>query len=251
MSRPLTKFILPIVFAFFCSVPLAQGEDLMSDVVRANEFYANKKYQEAADSYETLRSKGLNNGYLYYNLGNTYIRLGKTGSAILNYIRALKLIPRDENLQANLKFAIQKTRDKIEPPPPDTFATLFFWVSDLNLNENMNLALIINLIFWLNLVAWFYFRSDILRLTRNLLFCLLLLAFLSIGVKLHLESSSKTGVVLAKTVEVKSGVDQNNVTLFELHEGALVTITDERRDWFEVHLSSKQKGWIPKTALGS
>ncbi len=70
----------------------------MGEVARANDLYSMNKYQEAADTYESIRIKGLNNGYLYYNLGNTYIRLGKTGPAILNYIRAYNFIPRDENL---------------------------------------------------------------------------------------------------------------------------------------------------------
>jgi tetratricopeptide (TPR) repeat protein len=219
-------------------------------VARANDLYASNNYQQAADSYESLRERGFNSGYMYYNLGNTYIRLGKIGPAILNYIRAQKLIPRDENLQANLNFAIQQTRDKITPPPPDTFATLFFGVNDLNLNENINFAFAINLAFWLALTAWFYFRTDFLRLARNSIFFLLLLAFVAIGVKLNIESNSKTGVVLAKMVSVKSGLDASNITLFELHEGALVNITDKRQGWIEVQLDSKQKGWIPKDSLG-
>ena len=243
------KFLISL-FILLCHTPLVHAEDFMNDVARANDLYASNNYQQAADSYESLRERGLNNGHLYYNLGNTYIRLGKTGPAILNYIRAQKLIPRDENLQANLNFAIQQTRDKITPPPPNTLATLFFWVNDLNLNENVNFALAINLAFWLTLTTWFYFRTDFLRLARNSISFLLLLAFVAIGVKLHLESNSKTGVVLAKTVSVKSGLDASNITLFELHEGALVNITNERQGWIEVQLDSKQKGWIPKDTLG-
>jgi hypothetical protein len=245
-----SKKVLISLFILLCHSPLVQAEDFMNEVALANDVYASSNYQQAADSYESLRRKGLNSGYLYYNLGNTYIRLGKTGPAILNYIRAQKLIPRDENLQANMNFAIQQTRDKITPPQPDTLATLFFWVSDLSLNENINYAFAINLFFWLTLTAWFYFRTDLLKLARNSIFLLLLLAFASIGVKLHLESNSKIGVVLAKTVSVKSGLDASNITLFELHEGALVNITDERQGWIEVQLDSKKKGWIPKDSLG-
>ena len=246
----MSKKILISLFILLCHTPLVHSEDFMNEVARANDLYASNNYQQAADSYESLREKGFNNGHMYYNLGNTYIRLGKTGPAILNYIRAQKLIPRDENLQANLNFAIQQTRDKISPPPPDTLATLFFWVNDLSLNENINFAFAINMAFWLILTASFYFRTDFLRLARNSISFLLLLAFVSIGVKLHLESNSKTGVVLATTVSVKSGLDASNITLFELHEGAVVNITDERQGWIEVQLDSRQKGWIPKDSLG-
>ena len=58
-------------------------------------------------------------------------------------------------------------------------------------------------------------------------------------------------VNIAKKVDVKSGFDLSNVTLFELHEGALVTITDERRGWVEVRLDPKQKGWVPKDIIGT
>ena len=245
----MSKKIFISLFILLWNTALVHAEDFMNEVARANDLYASNNYLQAADSYESLRERGFNNGHLYYNLGNTYIRLGKIGPAILNYIRAQKLIPRDENLQANLNYAIQQTRDKIMPPPPDTLATLFFWVSDLSVNENINFALAINLIFWLILTAWFYFRTDFLRLVRNSILFLLLLTFVAIGVKLHFESNSKIGVVLAKTVSVKSDLDASNITLFELHEGALVNITDERQGWVEVQLDSKQKGWIPKDSL--
>ena len=249
MKKSIVSFFF--LFGLIYHTPTSLAGDFASEVATANDLYAKSEFQEAADSYESLIQRGINNGYLYYNLGNTYIRLGKIGPAILNYMNAQKLIPRNENLQANLNFAIQQTRDKISPPARSALSTFFFWVNDLNMDENINLARTVNLIFWLVLTAWFYFRSEFLRLARNSFLALLLLAFVAVGVKLHLESNLKTGVVLAKKVDVKSGLDLSNVTLFELHEGALVTITDERRGWFEVRLNPKQKGWVPKDIIGT
>ena len=231
--------------------PLGYAKDFMSEVARANDLYANNNYQEAADIYESIHQAGLKNGYLYYNLGNTYIRLGKTGSAILNYIRAYKFIPRDENLQANLNFAIQQTRDKIPLPEQSSLSTLFFWVNDLSLSENLKMIFSANIIFWLTLIAWFYFRSKTFRLIRNLFFYILLFGIVSVIVKLNLEIGSKTGVVIVNKVSVKSGLDSSNTTLFELHEGALVKITEERKNWFEIRLNEKQKGWVPMDTLGT
>ena len=239
-----------LIFVLFQS-PLGYAKDFMSEVARANDLYANNNYQEAADIYESIHQAGLKNGYLYYNLGNTYIRLGKTGSAILNYIRAYKLIPRDENLQANLNFAIQQTRDKIPLPEQSSLSTLFFWVNDLSLSENLKMVFSVNIIFWLTLIAWFYFRSKTFRLIRNLFFYILLFGIVSVIVKLNLEIGSKTGVVIVNKVSVKSGLDSSNATLFELHEGALVKITEERKNWFEIRLNEKQKGWVPMHTLGT
>jgi SH3-like domain-containing protein len=73
-----------------------------------------------------------------------------------------------------------------------------------------------------------------------------LLSFFSIGVKLKNESDFKLGVVLVKSVEVKSGRAEDAVTLFQLHEGALVTVTDKYENWLEVRLNDEQKGWVKK-----
>jgi len=220
----------------------------LQEIVRANDLYSEKRYAQSAEAYEALIDKGIRSGYLYYNLGNTYIRMGKTGPAVLNYVRAQKWIPRDENLEANLKFAIQQTQDKIEPPAPGTLSTLFFWSNDFNLNELIYLAIGLNFVFWVSLALWLYFPS--LKIIRNALFCFLLLSFFSIGVKLKSESDFKLAVVLAERVEIKSGRAEDAVTLFQLHEGALVTVTDKYENWLEVRLNDEQKGWVPKNSIG-
>lgn len=115
MTRNVFTFLLQIALLFHPGLTLA--ENFTGEVAIANDLYAKNKFQAAADTYESLIQKGFNNGYLYYNLGNTYVRMGKFGPAILNYVRAQKLIPRDENLQANLSFAIQQTSDKLPIPP--------------------------------------------------------------------------------------------------------------------------------------
>ena len=114
MNKSIASFFFLI--GLICHTPASLAEVFATEVATANDLYAKSEFQQAADSYESLIQRGINNGYLYYNLGNTYIRLGKIGPAILNYMNAQKLIPRNENLQANLNFAIQQTRDKISPP---------------------------------------------------------------------------------------------------------------------------------------
>jgi tetratricopeptide (TPR) repeat protein len=244
------SFAFVLFLSLFNNLP-THASDYLKEVILANDLYSEKKYMESAQAYEALIQKGVHNGYLFYNLGNTYIRMGNKGAAILNYIRAQKLIPRDENLGANLRFAIQQTQDKIEPPPPGTLATLFFWSSNFNLSELINLTMVLNFIFWVNLALWMFFRSPTLKIARNTLLCFLLLSFISIGVKLINISGSELGVVLAKRVEVRSGRAMDAITLFQLHEGALVTITGDHENWLEVRLNDEQKGWVPKTSIGT
>ena len=244
------SLILLFVLILFTSLP-TNASEYLQEIVRANDLYSEKRFTESAQVYESLIANGVRNGYLYYNLGNTYIRMGKTGPAVLNYIRARKWIPRDENLEANLKFAIQQTQDKIDLPPSGTLSTLFFWSNDFNLSELIYLAMGLNFLFWFNMALWMYFRSPSLKFVRNALLGFLLLSFFSIGVKLINKSDLELGVVLAKTVEVKSGRADDAVTLFQLHEGALVSITDSHESWLEVRLNDEQKGWVPQKSLGS
>ncbi len=242
------SFLLFILLTLATSLP-AGASDYLNDIVRANSLYAEKRYAESIQVYESLIHAGANNGHLHYNLGNAYIRMGKTGPAILNYIHAQEWIPRDENLAANLKFAIQQTQDKIEPPPPGTLNVLFFWVNDFNINELIYFAIGVNLIFWVTLTLWMNF--PFLKVARNAFLGVLLLSFVSIGVKIMNVSNLKLGVVLAENVDVKSGRAVDAITLFQLHEGALVTVTDRHGDWLEVRLNDEQKGWVPQKSLGT
>jgi hypothetical protein len=242
-------FSLFLFFALtlFTSLP-TEGSEYLQEIVRANDLYAEKHYAQSAEAYESLIHKGIRNGYLHYNLGNAYIRMGKIGPAILNYVHARKWIPRDENLEANLKFAIQQSQDKIELPAPGPLSTLFFWSNDLNSSELIYLAIGLNFVFWVSLSLWLYFPD--LKIVRNALLCLLLLSFISIGVKIKSESDFKPAVVLVKRVEVKSGRAEDAVTLFQLHEGAMVTVTVTHENWLEVRLNDEQKGWVPKNSMG-
>jgi tetratricopeptide (TPR) repeat protein len=240
------SLLLFIILTISISKP-AGASDYLNDIVRGNSLYTEKRYAESIQAYESVIHEGANNGYLHYNLGNAYIRVGKSGPAILNYIQAQKLIPRDENLMANLKFAIQQTKDKIEPPLPGTLNVLFFWVNNFNINELIYFAILMNLVFWVILTLWMNF--PFLYIARNVCLGVLLLSFVSIGVKIINESDMKLGVVLAENVDVKSGRAVDAITLFQLHEGALVNITDRQNDWLEVRLNDEQKGWVPQKSL--
>jgi tetratricopeptide (TPR) repeat protein len=83
----------------------------------ANAAYAKGDYEKAAGLYEQLLSGNEVSAEVYYNLGNAYYKSGKLGLAILNYERARKIAPEDEDILANLKLANQKTEDKIEAAP--------------------------------------------------------------------------------------------------------------------------------------
>src|SRR4030042_1361961 len=88
--------------------------DLLHD---GNELYAQGRYQDALEKYETVIKTGFESGELYYNMGNSCYKLQQIGKAILYYERAAKYLAGDEALEKNLAIARLVSIDKIEPIP--------------------------------------------------------------------------------------------------------------------------------------
>ena len=247
---PVFSFIFYIFTLGMVFPASVRGEDVLARIALANDFYAKAKYQQAADIYQTLIDDGHKNGYLYYNLGNSFLRLGKFGPSILNYIRAKQFLPRNESLNANLRTAILKTEDQLELPSTSGLGSIFFWVDRFTLNEQLFLFGITNLIFWLVLGIWMVRKTALLNLLRKGMMVILLISILSIGVKINLDSEITIGVILARNIEVKSARGANNVTLFQLHEGSVVTILDSQSHWYHIKLNDGKKGWAQKDSIG-
>ena len=228
----------------------AQKKDISSQVTLANELYHEKNYQGAADIFEKLIDQGETNGYLYYNLGNTYMRLGNTGSAILNYVRARALLPRNESLDANLRYAVSQTQDQLPPPRGGVISNLLFWIDSVNLIEHFEILLLSNIIFWCVCIGSLYYRKPSWRSLKKISMTILLLAFFSTGIKYYLLSKQKTGVITDKVVGVKSDRNTQNVTLFELHEGAIISVNQEDGEWAHISVDADKTGWIPIGSVG-
>ena len=228
----------------------AQNDETASSILKANDFYKEKNYAKAEELYQSLLDKGIQNGYLYYNLGNTHIRLGNTGEAILNYLHAKRFLPRDQDLQANLKYAVQNTVDLIGWEEQNLIKSLFFWVDSFNLKEHLLILIIINLVFWISMCLCLFRKNGVINMSRKVIFAVLILSAVSTAIKWSSVSANNFGVILSKTIDVKSGMDNNNVTLFQLHEGAIVAIEKDENGWFKIKLKDGKSGWAKKDTIG-
>ena len=250
------KFLSQSILLFFVcllwnpSPGKAQAGDTASKILKANDFYTEKNYAKAEELYQSLLDSGIQNGYLYYNLGNTHVRLGNTGKAILNYLHAKRFLPRDQDLRANLKYAVQNTVDLIDWEDQSFLKSLFFWVDDFNLKEHLLILITINFLFWISLTIWIYKKNEAINLFRKIIFTVLILSLASTVIKWNSISSTNFGVILHKTIDVKSGMDSNNTTLFQLHEGAIVSIEKDEAAWFKIKLKDGKSGWTKKDTIG-
>ena len=113
--------MLPLVFATM--VTFAQVEFYQE----GNRLYQEGDYDGALASYLRLIEAGFEAGEVYYNIGNSYFKLGEIAHSILYFERAKRLLPRDEDVLVNLDLARSLTVDEIQPLPRFWLFGLFDW----------------------------------------------------------------------------------------------------------------------------
>jgi len=225
--------------------------DASQAFLKANEAYVNSDYMSAVSYYENIISSGIINGDIFYNLGNSYLKTGETGKAILNYRKAELFIPRDEDLQANLKYAYGLVIDNIECKELISFLGDFcFWYSKLNVYELLNFFLALNFLFWSLVAIRFFFKVEILKIIFYLNIFLLLVIGPSVGLKIYRHYFVKKGVVTSKEVLVRSGSTINGTVLFKLHDGTEFEWVEENGGWVKIRLCDNKKGWVQKKVVG-
>jgi tetratricopeptide (TPR) repeat protein len=236
----------------------SEAKDLFrkgNDAVAAhNPTAAKELYQRAALRFERIADQGgVRNGKLFYDIGNTYLRLGDLGRAILYYRRAQELAPNDPNLRQNLDQARRQRADKIDvKPQTQVLKTFFFWHYDLAISARLYLfAAFFGLIWTLALLRRFVRRPGlgwgiaVSAIVAALLFGSLLAEEVQ-------RQSHAGGVILASEVVARKGDGETYQPSFEepLHAGTEFDVVEDRRDWLFIELSDGRRCWVPAQAVG-
>lgn len=218
----------------------------------ANDLYSKGKYEEAIKLYESILKDGKESSSLYYNLGNSYFKTSNIGLAILNYERAKKLDPDDEDITANLKLANQKTEDKIDAAPSLFLEQWQTGVADRMNEKQWSLILIVLILCALTFFLIYVWSSD--KALKQTGFFLgsgfLVLSFITFFVaksKYNNSIHSDSGIIVSSSVTVTGSPTEKGTRLFLLHEGTKVKIMDESADWTEIKIANGNVGWV-KTA---
>lgn len=81
-------------------------------IATADSAYMADEYNRAAELYLKAISEEGPSSKLYYNLGNSYYRMGELGKSILAYERSLRLDPTDQDTRDNLAFVNARITDR-------------------------------------------------------------------------------------------------------------------------------------------
>ena len=221
---------------------------------RANQLYQQGKFTEARDAYGAILSGGYESPDLFYNLGNACYKSGSIPAAILNYERARRLLPGDDDLRHNLQIANMMITDRIEPAP-----RLFvwdYWDGIKNFFSLAGLTLTVYLFYLLVAVmisVFFLARTYALRKIAVLTgsgFLLVFLFFLVVLVARYGDATrADEAVVMSPIVTVKNSPDAKSSDAFVLHAGVKVQLVDRVGSWSKVRLADGKVGWREGSAV--
>lgn len=217
---------------------------------KANQAYKERHFEAAIDGYEQMIRSGHANGHIYYNLGNAYFKEDRLGHAILNYERAILLIPRDADLNFNLRHARDQIKDDI-PESKDFMSTTFFWLDSLRPGEIFWAFAILNSLFWLTLMLRLFYRSDGTYYLFIILLIFWLITGISLGLKWYEIETDTRVVIIDKEVNALAGPDIKDTVLFKLHEGAVVNQERSEDGWFLINLPDEKRGWVKAGSVES
>jgi hypothetical protein len=207
---------------------------------KANHAYAAGRFEEAKVDYLQLVQHSAPTGNLFYNLGNSWFKLGDKGRAILNYKRALVLEPRFPEAAANLQVALRAAETEEHTTIVDlmrNYADVFPFVASVG--------------FWFTLLCiCFWWRgSKVLRSVGKVgLPCFLILFLLGLSFSFWIGQGGKDpdrAVVIEAPADLKFGPANSARTAETLSVGQEVRLISERGEWSLCRAISGTLGWLP------
>ena len=238
-----------LLLLFFSQFAFAQDR-----FVQANDYYKKGNYEQAAEAYELILQTKKESAELYFNLGNAYYKLNKVAPAIYFYEKALRLSPKDKEIESNLKFAEQMRIDDIKELPEAGFEN---WIRNLTGTFHYDTWAWIAVGFGAVLLIVFtgyYFTSSpsFKRMYFGGMFIALLLLAVSLFAasfeKSHFEND-RPAIVFAEVIGVKGEPSATAADAFSLHAGTKVNVIETLENWRKIKLTDGNEGWIEQSAI--
>jgi tetratricopeptide (TPR) repeat protein len=199
-----------------------------------NQYYFNQAYAEAIKVYEKCLP---NPGFaLFFNLGNSYYKLGKYGNARLYYERASRLNSGDKNLIYN--------RSLLEDKLIDEEVSEFIGASKLSRDQ-----VFLRVLSLFCLTAFLYLLRAKLGLvwSQMALVVCLLMGFYGMD---SLKGQEPLAVVLRSEISVYSSQDLSSSVLTRIHEGKMLEVLRESEGWILVKVKAGIRGWVLAQSVG-
>ena len=243
-----------IIFLYFFHIFLNAETTIPVDSLFSigNRYFSIEKYDYALDAYLAILEE-VENPDLYFNIGNTYYRLGNLGQAIWAYEKGIQLYPLHKDLKYNLDFVNARVKDRIEKPKGILLIEIYRTIKrNLNLNDLLLWGgLMILLAAFATLFKEFNILDNLFAYRMQVILLILSSIIHTVALDKYWEISDKNeGVIISSIVNVRSApIDRAEKIIFRIHEGLKVDIVQSQPGWFEIILLDGKKGWISHESL--
>ena len=232
---------------------------------RGIEAYSAKEYATAKEAFERVEAMGYLSADLYYNLANSYLKLGEQhsdkryaegelGRAILNYRRALKLDPTMEDARYNLDIVHDYTNDT-EPMPHGVMGSMWLAMCGIMTSNGWSATSIVSLIAALVMIM-FYLLSALIALRKVAFFSSIALIFIfvlstafAISQRRAMEQSSEAVILCNDICSVHASPDNTSKVIRQPSQGVSVKILRTHDTWSEIEFVDGEKGWITSKSV--
>ncbi|MDR0956877.1 MAG: SH3 domain-containing protein [Endomicrobium sp.] len=242
------KKILSIFIICFCFGACVAKNVHQIQLDNAEGNFKKGNFSKTIEIYESLvQVEKVNNPYIYYNLSNAYYRNGEVGKAVLNIEKALKLAPRNKEIKSNAQYLYYISGNIKRKKIYNIFTNHF------SLNEITILFSSI-LILFIIILSLFIVKPNLMfkKIIISLIIVLFFFTFLLV-LKGWEEFSSRKAIVLT-TSNVRSGPSENNVELFTIPEGRVISVIAKNGNWNNIKVDLEDEtltGWILSANIGS
>ena len=259
MRRPLA---MPLVAGVLALMAVWHGRSAFADAPptipstfqQADERYRNGRFDEAASHYRRILGLGLENGTLYYNLGNALLKNGKTSEALWAYLKASALLPRDADVQANLAYVQSLLHPGVEASvrPP----RLIQWLSFRQRFATSELAGWSGVWLWVlglvwSLSTWWPQSRRVAQPIAWLSGITAAVFLTALVAQTAWVDGVPKAVIVREHIDVKFSPQATGTTHFTLPEGALVRVLGHEFGWVQLKRADGLSGWVPEDALSA
>jgi len=250
MKQTCKKYIICLFLGMMC-FGCGEGEidpQAVELYRQGNLLYEQDRFAEAGRTYERIVQRGIQNGYVYFNLGNAYFKQQRIGQAILAYERASRLIPRDDDVKTNLSVVNLKTLDQIATETPWPGQRL---LDAVTINECTVIASVLGGVTVLILLGYILMPNSRRFLMRIGIGCgvVFLLSVGLTGFKIYTMLNHQEAIILDAASIIRSSPDEAANPLFTLHEGTKVQLVEIRGAWLRIQLEDGKIGWLKQEQL--
>ena len=212
-----------------------------------NGLYAQGKFKEALQTYESLVESGNYSANLFYNLANAEFRLGDHGKAALNYERTLALEPSHPEAHANLAFVRAQTGAKLTEP--EWWNRLFV---DLPTSAYAVIAALMGWAALFGCVALLFRTpnrsSSVSSLILRIASCLFIAAYCVAAIR-FLQKDDSFAVITAKRSDARFAPMESAQLAETLPAGSHVRVLTRSGIWAYCSLPNGNRAWLPNDTI--